>query len=584
MISDVIIKRVDLQGYYENIHWSDDGTLVVNTTGNLTILRPRYQKEPLKSANNLFEVQKLDIESWPRNKLFRASPQDEVVSTNFSSTDDFVSKLLWSPLTSNRQAFLAVLTASKSVHILQDGQVRFTLDNDDNLKSQAEVNEATPYTFEWLQSDQELYFITGHGSGNLRVYRFDEDGFTKLRSINLGINSPIVQIKAKMDALAAVSAENEIILLQKVLSEKNQEITTIKEKDRFLIYDLYLARHAVFFTTMSKFCKIDFQTRNLYEATTNIYEFSKIIPSGQNFLLVSNTTAAQVDQQLSMLNDDKVTSAISRRIKTWDSKFDSFRSKNSSLKIYGIDCNFSGNVLAILYEIDNDTGFKYKITSENFYKVAFVPLDNKFEKVGSSLAIYQEFLLTGRIPDTKNVTTLTTTNKEQTLGDYLKFNIPRDPTISKLIAQNIISRNQDSEIRSRYSRLLVDYIKQNGLSFDNCLDRTTYKYLLSTVGEEFKEAVGTIHIASDVFEESFNIDESNDSETLLSGTGHIWNRCALTFLPILSTNVKVDPVTQRRIIDISKDQLNGYGYFTKAILESLNEVSIYSGCRFESKP
>ena len=83
---------------------------------------------------------------------------------------------------------------------------------------------------------------------------------------------------------------------------------------------------------------------------------------------------------------------------------------------------------------------------------------------------------------------------------------------------------------------------------------------------------------------TFKTDKNNNPDALVSESGHAWNRCALTFLPIVSTNVKVDPVTQKRIIDISKDELNEYGYFTRTILETLNKVSIYSGCRFGSKP
>ncbi len=584
MLSDATVQRVDLQGYSESIRWSDDGSLAVNTTGSLTILKPRYQSGALKSANELFEIEKIEIESWPRNGLYKNQPADEVVSTNFSSTDDFVSKLLWSPLTQNSQSFLAILTASRSVNILENGKVKTMIGEYATFKTQKEMDDAVTYSFVWYKKDQDLYFITGQASGNLKFYKFDDDEFKFLQGISLPSSSPIVKLKVDSDVLVAVSADNEIIQVNDLLSEKDQEIKILKSKDRFSVYDIFLTQEFVVFTSPTKFQKIDLKTGSIYEVITNIFDSSIIIPNGSSFILISNTTTVKVDQNLKVQPDDKVHPVKTKRLKRWNSRIDSFRLKSNTIKIYGADYNFSGDVLAILYEIEDQSGFKYKISSENKYNIAFLSLDNKFDNVGSSLAIYQEFMLTGKIPTTTIENLSKPTPKGQDFKDYLKLNVLKDAEILKLIANNIISRDKDADIRSRYSQLLLEFVKQNEVPLENPLDRVTYNYIVTAVNGKSNEESQEFKVVTDIFEETFKTDKNNNPDALVSKSGHKWNRCALTFLPIVSTNVKVDPVTQKRIIDISKDELNEYGYFTRTILETLNEVSIYSGCRFGSKP
>lgn len=58
--------------------------------------------------------------------------------------------------------------------------------------------------------------------------------------------------------------------------------------------------------------------------------------------------------------------------------------------------------------------------------------------------------------------------------------------------------------------------------------------------------------------------------------GNSWRRCSLTLLPLLTTNTKICPVSNQRIIDIKKDTLNDYGWFTKTLLEFFNDKSPYT--------
>ena len=55
----------------------------------------------------------------------------------------------------------------------------------------------------------------------------------------------------------------------------------------------------------------------------------------------------------------------------------------------------------------------------------------------------------------------------------------------------------------------------------------------------------------------------------------VWKRCAVSLLPLLTTKVKICPVSKTRIIDINKDSLNDYGWFSRTLLEVFNNNSIY---------
>lgn len=584
MVSDAIIQRIDLQDSTDNLQWADDGTITITSTGQLTILKPKYQKDEVRSANKLFEIQKIDIESFPRNNLYTSQPADEVTSTNFSSTDDFIVKSLWSPLSSSKEALLAILTGSRSVHILKHGEIKYTVNKSITYDTQLEFSEAFTYSLEWLKIGNSLYLLTGQGSGTIKIYKINDDELQEQGSLKTIEGTPILNLKASSKFLVATNSDNEIFVFRDPLSEVS-EAEKIKEKNHCIIYDVYLSDKYFFYSTANIFHKIDLESSSNIrsEVTTDIYEHCKIIPNGSGFLLLSTKNSVQIDKQLRASKDNKVSAAKAKRINKWNSKFDSFSLKNTKLRVYGADYNFSGNLLALLYEVDHDMGFKYKITSENVFKIAFIPLENNFSQLGSSLAVYQEFILSGSFPEVKVEASESQNGKPLPLESYLRNTVLTDSKISELIAKNIVSRDQDTEIKTRYAQLLVDFVTKNKLKFDNSLDKATYKYILQLVCKEFEEKIGAIEFASDIFQEAFNWDNNDDPEILVSESGHTWNRCAITFLPVISEGVKIDPVTQRRIIDISKDNANNYGFFTKAILKNLNEVCIYSGCRYESK-
>jgi transcription factor C subunit 8 len=147
----------------------------------------------------------------------------------------------------------------------------------------------------------------------------------------------------------------------------------------------------------------------------------------------------------------------------------------------------------------------------------------------------------------------------------------------------LIVGGQDEKIRKLFAELIVKYVKANNLSFDNDIDKVVYNNLLLISNDNPLDNVpDEVTFKADSFTQTFNFNDNSDIESLHSKDGLVWTRCSLTFLPILTPNIKYDPVTERRIINFEKDELNEYGEFTKSILK-LNSVSLYSGSNYVSK-
>lgn len=359
VISDAAIQRVDLQDLSENLQWADDGSIAINTTSQLTILKPRYQKDGVKSANQLFDVHKIDIDKLPRSEAYRSQPLDERTSTLFSSADDFIVSLLWSPLTLMGESLLACLMGSKIIHIIQGSDVKITLGTAGICDTQADLNDTLTYSLDWLKVDECLYLFAGQASGNVKVYKIDVHGFTELHSIKVTEGTEITQVKVNGNFLAAVSSDNEIFQVDNILSNDKYEVKRVKDKQRAMIYDIHINSQNLFMSSPLKFEKYDLVSGSISEVSTDIYEYCKIIPNGPYQLLISNTKTVQFDKELNTVLNDKLSSAKSKRINKWNSKSESISLKNSTFKIYGADYNFSGGILAVLYEISNDVGFKY---------------------------------------------------------------------------------------------------------------------------------------------------------------------------------------------------------------------------------
>jgi transcription factor C subunit 8 len=586
-IVDAVIQRAELSSLYDSLKWSPDGTIAVNTSGSLTLLKPKHVKGDVKTnskniLNDLFEVEKLDLDSLPRNNLYLNEPDDERVSTLFSTTDIAITKFEWSPLSASYDSFLAVLTNRLSLLILRNGRVVQDLTSDIIVETQDELDEFLFSTFEWARSDGgDLILHTGLKSGHIRSYRCLEREFEEFSFVKVSEYS-IVSVRSVGSQLIAVSSENEIFLVK-----DEGSVSKIKEADRFKIDDVFVSssKHEIYFSTFNKLSKIKLSDGSLTTLKIGIFSTSKILQSGVNELLVvSETNTAKINiEAFQQINDNVVEPLLQSRLNKWNAIFNDFNTKLYKIKVFGVDLNYNGNILAVLYEIQNVNGFRYKISSENTFKISFIPLDNNnLENEASSLAIFQSFKLTGRFQEPKQLERQELDFSLE-LDNFLESAVLQNPVLRSASITNLIVGGQDEKIRKLFAELIVKYVKANNLSFDNDIDKVVYNNLLLISNDNPLDNVpDEVTFKADSFTQTFNFNDNSDIESLHSKDGLVWTRCSLTFLPILTPNIKYDPVTERRIINFEKDELNEYGEFTKSILK-LNSVSLYSGSNYVSK-
>jgi transcription factor C subunit 8 len=571
MLPELKLTRLELNDLQNSIHWSPDGTLVVNSMTELTFLTPNYTKNEVKTADPLFEVKKLTVNSLPSNNFFAQRVGDERSSTFLTTLEDYVVALKWSPLVNN-ESYLAVLTSQLSLVILKNREIFAQLNTTKKFTTQNEFNQYRVHCFDWIEHYDNLSLIQGTHSGDLRI--FDLTNGKEVEVIKV-CDSPIVMLKTLRNLIFAVSSSNEIFKVEQ------SEVQRLKTSDRFMIYDLYPQDDMVYYTTCSKITKLELFRRTApITLNTGLLTYTQIVPSRDDLLLISETSSIKVDSSFSIVPDDIISPVFFKRLQSWTRKYNDFNTKSVSLHKFGSTLNQDGNVLATIYELQHDATYKYIIASDRLYKVIFIPLYNNFEGKGSSLANYHEFLFTGHINQVEQQDI--NLDFEVDFKIYLQRSVYRNSELSQLASKNLIFRDINHEIRKKYASLIVSYIDKNKISITNKIDEAVVASMRFFSGLHVIHEVKDVVIKGNAFSENFNFGNDQDTDTLVSATDHIWPRCAITFLPILTPFVKVDPATEKRVLDISRDSLNEYGPITKDILES-SDVCIYSGCRYAIK-
>lgn len=588
VVADAVLQRTELWQLYDVLQWSDDGSLAVNTSSQLTILKPKYVKDDVKInfkniTNTMFDTEKIELELLPRNNLYLNEIHDESVSTLFTTTDVAVSKFKWSPLSSTNETFLAVLTNRASLLVFKNGKLFVDLTSNIIADAQAELNDNIVTSFDWFKnSNNGLELITGLASGNTMSYSYDDGKFAISNRAKVAEQS-IVSIKSFEHGYIAVGSTNEIFINQ------NNELKKLKGSDRFRISDILFLNNFIYFTTTTKLSRISIINQRLESIEIGLISTSKILQvSPSELIIVSDSRTIKINvESFEQINENIIEPIIQNRLNKWNANFNDFNTKIFKLKVFGVDLNYSGNIMAILYEIQNVNGFKYKISSENTFKISFIPINsNNFNNEPSSLAIFQNYKLTGNLQSFNNSSN---GNSELDLSlnmkEYLNAIMFNNTNLKNAAIQNLISGNQDALIRKSFAELIINYIQKNNIIFHNDIDKIVYNNYLSILGHSANDPTfqKEITFKTNSFEQTFNFTENNlDLEKIKSTDGIIWTRCSLTFLPILTPNVLADPVTEKRIIDIKRDSLNSYGDFTKSILD-LNFISLYSGSSYIEK-
>lgn len=569
MLPELKITRIELESLEDVLQWSPDGTLAVQSTGELTFLTPKYTNDQIKTADPLFDIKKLSLDSLPRNMLFANEISDERGSTFLTSVTTSIVDMKWSMMFNN-ECYLALLTAHLSVIVLKDGEVFADVTSKTKCTTQHELDGMRVHCLDWIvNGDGQLCIIQGVHSGDLKVT--DVIGGKELEIIHV-CDSPIVKLRTQGSKVFAVSLKNEVFVIE------GSEVLNVKGEHRFMIYDLYPQGDLLFFTTCSKVTKLELsRTTAPVTLETGLLTPTRIIPSNSDLILLSETASVKVNSSFSIIADDKVEPVLSKRLQAWTRKYNDFNTKKVSIHKYGSSLNYNGNVLAVLYDLQQDSNFKYIIASSRSYSVGFITLENNFTNVGTSLSHFHEFKFTNFVNEPKLKPTAL--HYDLDLKSFLKQCVYANSELIQLSSQNLIFADKDPLIRKTYSRLLISYIDNNKMTFDNLIDQAVVANLRFMSGETVFPEVKDVTINAGAFSEVFNFGAEQDNDTVVSLSNHIWQRCCLTFLPVITPHVKLDPATSKRALDTSRDKFNDFGVLTRALLEA-SECSIYTGCRY----
>lgn len=571
MVPELTVTRLELSDLQDALQWSPEGTLVINSMAELTFLTPKYTKEHIKTAGSLYERKTLAVQALPKSKFFQSQMPYERTSTFLTSAEDYAVALKWSPLF-NHISYLAVLTSQLSVALVKDCELHSDLTPTQIFSSQEELDQHRVHSLEWLVAKDQLLLLLGVHSGHIRLLGAETGLEADLVKV---CDSPIIMLKVFANVIFAVSARNEIFKVE------GSNVQIIKAADRSLIYDLYPKEGLVYYTTCGKLTKLEFIRRiSPITVKTGLLTHAKIVPEGDNLLLLSESKSVKLNESLSVVSDDVVAPIMLKSLQSWTRKYNDFNTQKVSLHKFGSSWNYDGNLLAIIYDLQQDASYKYIIASERVYKVAFIPLNNNFNDKGSPLSYYHEFKLTGHLTDI--ATEDATVNYKVDFPTYLKEGVYGNPELIQLAAKNLIFTDKDALIRKKYATLVVSYIANKKLEVTNTIDKAVLASLEFIAGHAVTEEVKNVTIHAGPISEVFDFGPEQDTDTVVSHTDHVWQRCCLTFLPILTPFVKYDATTEKRALDISRDSANDFGPITRALLES-SEFCVYSGCRFKGK-
>ncbi|SCU81150.1 LANO_0B02146g1_1 [Lachancea nothofagi CBS 11611] len=565
LLRDLKVSRKDLQDWTDNLVWAPDGTLYITTVPDITVCQPVYNKSMMSNSKDLFHTK--DYPLSLENKFeFDLAQENAMLNT---VPESFVKQCQISPVSNQ----LAVLTNNGNVCIYQDAKLIYQLD-----EPQRAIWERTYHSVAW--SPCGTLIAVGNECGEVIIFSINHNSrdaeYQHHSSIELKRNSTSWVLKLRWfgNKLIASLSDNSVYLV-----ESDSTFFQIKEPSRFSISDICGIGSSVLVTSVGSIYRYDLSGG---KATTVDWKGCDIlhivdIPDQNVAIVISNKTSCLVnlDQNMHLSEDTILAPHLENKFKRWNSYFNELNNYETSLLIHGISTSQDGASLAILYSIDR-LSIRYRIVSEQVYRICFLPLCGTWEikRESTGLAWYQNYqiynkqlppLFDAQVPNIS----LDTGSDFKT---YLRMLMSNDE-MNRLRFSNFVSDKKDNHL---YKKAVYDYAIAHTDEIVNELDKACFQSIASFL-KQSPVALGRYVMKGNFIEESFITSEKEEVNFVRSEEGHMWKRCAATFLPLLTPDVKVCPVSGYRIIDIKKDHFNDFGWLTRTLLEFFNNQSIYSG-------
>ncbi|QLL31732.1 hypothetical protein HG536_0B05980 [Torulaspora globosa] len=571
LLKDLVITRKELQDSERNIVWARDGTLYITAYPDICIGQPIYRKEVSNNSKQLFHIKdyplelenKFEFEGAGRNALLNSQPVSYTKLCKPCPT----------------ASFLAVLTSNLNVHIFKDQRLICNLDEPDK-----ELERRAYHCVEWSPDGSSL--AVGNERGEVVIYSLEDhaDGsphFTANKLIELGhdvATNWIVGIDWKDDKIIIMLDNNSIYMVD---FSKGGKLTRLRAPSRLRLIDSCLLDKFLVYTDSCHLYRVDLEAEETSSLALTASDGFKIVPvkGTETVIVISNKTSCKVQLkgELTLAPDEIVAPHLERKFKKWSIINNEFSNYEASVLIHGLALSSDGYSLAICYSMERAT-MKYKIASEHMFYITFVPLCHSWtiSKYATGLAWYQCYqIYQCTLPSSasKEDIPTPTCDVNMSLRAYIRSLLNNE----KMNSWRFFNFIDEHPSIVPFRRAIFDYAVAKSSEITNPIDKASIQSLASILRRDSPVTSDIVELRGEFITESFDFRTSDTPDYICSEQQHTWRRCFVSLLPILTTQVKVCPISNQRIIDIKKDNLNDYGWFTRTLLEELNEESVYTG-------
>lgn len=589
LLKDLILQRKDLINWDNGFTWSRNGTLYFRTTPELVIGEPLYHDSELinNNAKGLFRnieypLTVENIMEWKEattNPILNSQPASMVRSCK--------------PSRVGGSDYLAVITNNFNVAIYKDKQIVTAID----IPDQKDVRARTFHAFEWSPRDNTI--VVGNELGELLFFNKEEstDNFMLVNRIKTdGLTDQSITHISWEDGLILITASDNSAWKLQTNDLSNSSAIKLFETGRFRIFDIKLINSRyVTVTATGHIFRYNLTNNELVSEILPVINNFYIIPirDTNSVIIVSNnnvTIKINIDSpKLHFETDTTIGPELSHKFKKWNDAWNESGKYETCLNVYGVTLSPDGYSVAILYDIAR-ISYNYIIPSQRQYRVMFIPLCEQWEisNKADGLAWYQTHMIYQRA----NLSMKSITNDDSllnTIDNEFDTNIHFKEYLNKifkneklnLLKFNVYLDKTDSRRMDIFRKLIMKYALARINTITNILDIASFTMLARDLGiNDIKlpqlENMDFI-MKGDYLTQTFHISDDAAGEEIASKEGNIWKRCSVTLLPLLSIAVKRCPVTNHRVIDIEKDTINEYGWFTKTLLEVCHKNSVYTG-------
>lgn len=575
LLKDLILTRKEFHSASKVVEWGSDGTLYFVTQPNITIGQPVFKKDMGATSKDLFHIDDLPLEidnkfeyvAAERNSLLNSQPMSYIREIKVNQV--FPEKF-------------AALTNNFNVIIYKNYTPLCNID-----QPEASLAQRAYHSFDWSPNGEKL--AVGNEAGEVVIYKLENGELIHDKTVLLDpefSNIWVIDIKWTDQGILSALTNNTVFLT--VLDNTSPKL--LLASNRFKITDFLILDNYVFITSVGFAYKIDINSGRCDTKDMKSFDKFHIIPINDKseIILLSNSKSVKlgIDSFDEDESDDIIKPHLDKKIKRWKESYDPYSKYSNQLIIYDIALTNDRSSIAIVYNI-NKMALRYKITSQSFFNIMFVPLNKSWDLTNKTagLAWYQIYNIYEK--------SLPVGYNEIIEEPELDLSLPFDQylihamnnfEITKTKFQNMVTESESSI--ELFLKLIFNYANKNKDKIINVLDKASVQSLSMLLKETspFTPVIDVFTLQSDYITETFDINnELNNDLEIVSQNGNKWRRCAITLLPILTTKVKVCPVSGKRIIDIKRDTLNDFGWFTRTLLETFNEVSIFSGGKLNDK-